>query len=93
MSLSNRQRVWQSIIFAVSTFIVLTAPVAQEQGYLEEIIVTAQKRAQNIQDIPAAVTALSGEHLIEHGITDMFDMIRRCPWTRPMKQRLKIASR
>ena len=50
-----------------------------EQGYLEEITVTAQKRQQNIQDIPVAVTALSGEHLVEHGITDLFDLQQTAP--------------
>ena len=64
---------------------ILTFPVnpggviAQETTFLEEIVVTAQKREQNIQDIPIAVTALSGEHLVEHGITDMFDLQQTAP--------------
>lgn len=38
-------------------------PVASTlaEGVLEEVIVTAQKRAQNIQDVPISITALSGE--------------------------------
>ena len=79
MPFSNRPGTWLPIIVTVATFIAPLAPVAQEQGYLEEIIVTAQKRAQNIQDIPVAVTALSGEHLVEHGITDMFDLQQTAP--------------
>lgn len=55
------------------------APQAQEQGYLEEIIVTAQKREQSIQDVPVAVTALSGEQLVDYGITDMFDLFYLVP--------------
>jgi len=32
-------------------------------GMLEEVIVTAQKRAQNIQDVPVSITNVSGERL------------------------------
>ncbi|MFA5633349.1 MAG: TonB-dependent receptor [Porticoccaceae bacterium] len=35
---------------------------------LEEIIVTAQKRAENLQDVPIAVTALQGDQLMNAGI-------------------------
>ncbi len=38
------------------------------------IIVTANKRAQNIQDIPAAIAAVSGEALAQRGITDPSDL-------------------
>ncbi len=38
---------------------------------LEEIVVTAQKRAESLQRTPAAVTALSGEALIAAGVTDI----------------------
>ncbi|WP_309092957.1 TonB-dependent receptor domain-containing protein [Phenylobacterium sp.] len=36
---------------------------AQDTTQVGEVIVTAQKRAQNINDVPAAVTAVSGEKL------------------------------
>ena len=42
-----------------------TAPEAmgQARGGLEDIVVTAQKRAENIQDVPIAITAISGDTL------------------------------
>jgi len=47
-----------------------TAAAAQEAaatepkvGVLEEIVVTARRRAENIQDVPAAVTAVTGDQL------------------------------
>jgi iron complex outermembrane receptor protein len=50
-----------------------SAPVAHSQeaadtaGSLEEIIVTAQKREQNLQDVPIAVSVLSGNALDSTG--------------------------
>jgi outer membrane receptor protein involved in Fe transport len=41
------------------------------QPVLTEIIVTAQKRAQNIQDVPISVIALSAQQLKDGGVTDI----------------------
>lgn len=38
---------------------------------LEEIVVTAQKRAVNLQRTPAAVTAIGGEALVAAGVSDI----------------------
>jgi iron complex outermembrane receptor protein len=39
-------------------------------GSLEEIVVTAQKRSERLQDVPLAVTAISGETLSSAGVND-----------------------
>ncbi len=47
---------------------------AQEAGNLPglaEIIVTAQKRSENIQDVPISVIALSAQQLQDSGVTDI----------------------
>ncbi len=41
----------------------------QEYAGLEDIVVTARKRAENLQDTPVAVTALTSESLEQRGIT------------------------
>jgi iron complex outermembrane receptor protein len=46
---------------------------------LEEIIVTAQKRAQSVQDVPLAVTAVSQEMMVDQGIYDIIDLQRAVP--------------
>jgi iron complex outermembrane receptor protein len=46
---------------------------------LEEIIVTAQKRAESLQDIPMAITAFSGDRISEDGIKDLNDIQGRTP--------------
>ncbi len=38
-------------------------------GTVEEVIVTATRRAQNVQDILIAVTAVSGEQLAAAGVS------------------------
>ncbi|HEY8570131.1 TonB-dependent receptor [Microbulbifer sp.] len=47
---------------------------AQQDAQLEEVIVTAQKRAQAIQDVPLTVSSLDGDTLSELGI-DRFDSL------------------
>ena len=55
-----------------------THPVAaQEQsaeGGLEEIVVTATRREQNLQDVPLAVVAFTGEALETQGVENMEDL-------------------
>jgi iron complex outermembrane receptor protein len=46
---------------------------------LEEIVVTAQKRSQRLEDVPVAVTAVSSEEIERRGITQMTDLTRVAP--------------
>jgi len=46
---------------------------------LEEIIVTAQKRSESLQDVPLAVTAISGDRLREGNIASLQDVGNRTP--------------
>lgn len=49
------------------------------EARLEEVIVTAQKRAQNLQDVPMAVTALGREFLQDNEINSVEDLTRIVP--------------
>jgi outer membrane receptor protein involved in Fe transport len=46
---------------------------------LEEIVVTAQRRAERLQDVPLAITALSGADLAEHGVRQAGDITASVP--------------
>jgi outer membrane receptor protein involved in Fe transport len=46
---------------------------------LQEIIVTAQKRTEDIKDIPFSVSAISGAELAEHHVADYDDITRTVP--------------
>ncbi|EQB13403.1 hypothetical protein RLDS_16855 [Sphingobium lactosutens DS20] len=53
--------------------------VAEDTGQLAVIVVTAQKRAQRLQDVPVAVTALTADTLQARGINDVAAVTRAVP--------------
>lgn len=56
------------------------ALAADEDSFvIEEIIVTAQKREQSIQDVPVAVTAFSSDDLLKMNATGIEDIARNTP--------------
>lgn len=44
------------------------APASSTVGGLEEVIITAEKRAESVQKIPSSITALTAEDLAQRGI-------------------------
>ena len=54
---------------------------AAEDGGLDEIVVTAQRREENLQDVPLSVTAISGDQLaaIQAGGVDIRGLSGRVP--------------
>lgn len=46
---------------------------------LEEVVVTAQKRTQSMQDVPVAVSAISGDNLANTGFRDISDISAQVP--------------
>lgn len=54
---------------------------AQENLSLEEVIVTAQRREQSLQDVPVAVTAFDAEALKRTGVATIVDLQRSIPNT------------
>ena len=47
--------------------------LAQEQQ-LQEVVVTAQRREQNIQNVPIAITAFTGDALADRNLTDIHSL-------------------
>lgn len=45
----------------------------------QEIVVTAQKRAENIRDVPIAITAITGEHTQDLNLRDLQDLTAFVP--------------
>lgn len=61
-------------MLSVAVATAFLAQGASAQFELEEIIVTAQKRAESIQDIPSSVSAVSGEALQEFNLLNFSDV-------------------
>lgn len=68
------------LLLASSTLAGLALPAAaQVGGSSEEIVVTALKRATNLQETPLAISAVGGETLSNMGISDSSQLARTVP--------------
>jgi iron complex outermembrane recepter protein len=77
----NRRQRSALVCLAISTAAAMPAVQAADDSglVLEEIVVTAQKRTENLQEVSISVTAFSGEKLKELGFTDTTDIIKQSP--------------
>lgn len=67
---------------AVSLGLILSVAPASAQNepvYIEEIVVQAQRRDQNLSDVPVSVSVVTGAEIDAAGIKDMFDMQQNVP--------------
>lgn len=55
-----------------------TPPAAQDSG-IEDIVVTAQKRAQNVQDVPIAISAFTADALKERAVQNISQLSALTP--------------
>jgi iron complex outermembrane recepter protein len=63
-----------AVAAALGTAAGWAAEPAQQANELEEVIVTAQYRAENLQDTAIAITAISGDRLEDQGIQNVEDL-------------------
>ena len=68
-----------ALLQAANSNAVSGADTETASGQLQEIIVTAQKRTEDIKDIPFSVSAISADQLAEHHIADYDDITRTLP--------------
>jgi iron complex outermembrane receptor protein len=69
----------RSLATAIAAVTLAQAIPGLTQPILEEVIVTAQKRTQSVQDIPLTVTAISESVLQDAGISNVADMTKLVP--------------
>ena len=67
------------IAMAAWPTITAIASAADSPDQLQEIVVTSQKRTEDIKDIPISVSAISGAQLMEHHVADYDDISRTVP--------------
>ena len=65
-----------SVAFALPTFAeeAKTESAAEEDKKLEVILVTAQKRVQNVKEVPISISAMNQEKLLEANITNSVEL-------------------
>ena len=73
-----------AILPSLSTFAVINASVfsgyiAAQNATIEEVVVTARKKSESLQDVPLSVSALNEETLEERGINVFEDYLLQLP--------------
>ena len=68
--MQNKTAFKLSTLSAAVASALVTTPVSAQNTNLEEVIVTATRRAQSVQDIPINITALSSEMIERQRLTD-----------------------
>lgn len=63
----------------VTTSVLCGSIVAAQEAPIEEVVVTAQKREQNLQDVPLSITAFSATELKEYGFNNLRDIASQTP--------------
>lgn len=55
------------------------APSADKDVIIEDIVVMAERRSEGLQNVPIAITALSGDTLQEAGVTSVGELVQLAP--------------
>jgi len=82
MKVAQSPRVAVRLMLGASLLAVASPVFAQEaaeEGGLDEIVVTAQKREQNLQDVPIAISAIGSEKLERLNVRDTRDLSGLAP--------------
>ena len=64
---------------AVAAMLVAPSAAFAQGGVLEEVVVTAQKREESIQDVGISITAFTGDQMKALGVVESFDIAAFTP--------------
>ena len=64
---------------SVAGYAAATDQALDSTGSLAEVVVTAQRRTENVQDVPIAIQAFTGETLPELNVTNFDDLMKYLP--------------
>jgi outer membrane receptor protein involved in Fe transport len=66
-------------VLAAFAAVLMVSTGASQAQVLEEIVVTAQKRAQSLQDVPISITAVTGQTLEKRSIDNLSSLSQSLP--------------
>ena len=70
----QRKSFWQRFRLSQAESPAVNSSGGQESGELSEIVVTAQKRAQSLTDVPMSITALDASSMEKKGVEDVLSL-------------------
>lgn len=75
---------FKTLLLAGAAMCAMTPESAQaqtrtESDVIQEVVVTAQRRSETLQDVPLAVSALDGAAVAQRGLTDVRDLLSLTP--------------
>lgn len=88
--MENRKFQLSTLSAAVASTLISSYALAQSP-VLEEVIVTATRRAESVQDIPLNITALSADMIQRERLSDLTDLARRVPGMTVLEQGARAA--
>ncbi|WP_157976589.1 TonB-dependent receptor [Parahaliea mediterranea] len=78
--MTSRIQAYQAVGAALAAAVVAAnSSHVLAQAVLEEVVVTAEKRSQNLQDVPLSVSVFSGDQVGPAGITELGDISLQTP--------------
>lgn len=69
----------QSVLIGVAVCMLVIAQQEASAQVLEEMVVTARKVEESLQEVPISVTVMSGDKIVESGITKIEDLVVHIP--------------
>jgi outer membrane receptor protein involved in Fe transport len=73
------RKLWLYRVFGAASVLALGAAGAAQAQVVEELIVTAQKRVENVQDVPIAISAFSANTLQERAVGNVAQLSNLAP--------------
>ena len=72
-----RQRCKSAGLIAIPITLIGATPVVQAQ--IEEVVVTATRRSESVQDIPVNIAAVGGPQIEQQGFDDLSELVAFVP--------------
>lgn len=76
---SSKSKLFKNAMPLTSGLMLCLPFAAQAQAVIEEVFVTATKRAESVQDVPVSVSAITGDRLTRARITTADDLAMQIP--------------